>query len=275
MRRSNLRAAVSVTFAVAVAGCAQIVGIEDTELAPIEPGQNLTCVGKVPTPVGDGSDVEIYARIVDITDPTSPVEGMRVVPCASRLQQNCDTSTTYFSDENGEVRVPVQSGYNGYLRIEDPMGDVSPEGWITYFWYFSEPIVETRETPFPISAMRRGFRKDFVYPADNPQDSLLGEIAINATDCGDVNAPGIHFEITTQSSIGDSTIPFYFANGLINLPSMDDPQETDASGLGGYLGVKAGQAGIRAILTATGETVAEDTLLVRPDVLTTVRLLPQ
>ena len=162
MRRSNLRAAVSVALSalvVAAAGCAQVIGIEDTELAPIEPGRDLTCVGKVSTPEGDGSEVEIYARIVDITDPTKPVEGMRVVPCASRLQQDCDTSTTYFSDENGEVRVPVLSGYNGYLRIEDPTGDVSPTGWITYFWYFSEPIVETRETPFPISAMRRGFRQ--------------------------------------------------------------------------------------------------------------------
>jgi hypothetical protein len=41
------------------------------------------------------------------------------------------------------------------------------------------------------------------------------------------------------------------------------------------VGVESGQVGIRAVLADSGETVAEDTLLVRPDVLTTVRLLPQ
>jgi hypothetical protein len=257
--------------ALGLGGCAKILGIEGTELAP---GLDFACVGRVPRPQGDGSEVEIVAAIVDIATGV-PLEGVRVVRCLTRLDLACESTEPVFSDADGLVRVPVTSGFNGYLRIEDPDDDTTDAGLVTYFWYFSEPIVETRAEPFPIYAMTRAFRRDVLYAQAGAPDPGLGEVAINATDCEDADAPGIHFEITTPARIGSSTVPFYFANGQIVVPSMPEGEVTDVSGLGGYLGVKPGSVGIRSLLVDTGDKVAEDTLLVQPDVLTTVRLLPQ
>jgi hypothetical protein len=62
---------------------------------------------------------------------------------------------------------------------------------VTYFWYFSEPIVATRPTPFPIYAMTRAYR-DLAFYSTSPGDhSQRGEIAINTTDCEDLNASGV------------------------------------------------------------------------------------
>lgn len=255
-------------LALASASCAKILGIEDTEL--LELPANLACVGSNTPPMGDGSPTDIVARIVDLGT-GEPVEGLHVRRCATRLDAVC-AGEVYTSDADGLVEVPVNTPFNGYLRIEDPLGD-GEANYVTYFWYFSQPIVGPREEPFPISAMTRATRNFLLYNGTTTDPTLRGEIAINSTDCADENASGITFEITTPASADADTHAFYQSDVQI----LIDPAnaQTDGAGLGGFLGVKPGSVGIRALHAASGTVVAEDTLLVRPDVLTTVRLLPQ
>ncbi len=278
--RAPLRAALLASLALFSLGCVEIIGIEDTQ---IEPGRDLSCVGNVTNPVGSGGQVEIVAQIVDIAGSEGP-PGVMVIRCNSRLGVNCSpVEDAVRPDAMGIVRVPVTPPFNGYLRIVDDPDATDGEDWVPYLWYFSQPIVSTRAEPFPVQAMTEGFREFLLYPTDSAtQNPSLGEIAINAVDCTDTNAPNIHFEITTPSSEGPSTAPFYFSNGMVVISSSVANERTDAFGLGGYRGLEPGSIGIEAYIAdtwdeamRTGTLVAEDTLLIEPGTLTTVRLLPQ
>lgn len=265
-------------------GCVEVIGIEDTELEPPAVGRDLRCVGNVVPPMSDGSAVEIRAQIVDIGG-SQEVPGVQVVRCNSRLGAACDFGTPYLPDETGLVVVPVSAGFNGYLRIEDADGADDAEGkdWVPYLWYFSQPINVTREEPFPIQAMTTGVREFLIYPeAAVTQDAAFGDVAINAVDCNDVNAPNIHFEVTTPASIGEDTAPFYFSDGMVVIASAPANEVTDVTGLGGFRALEPGTMVVRAFVadtfdfeTRSGTLVAEDTLLIEPDTLTTVRLLPE
>lgn len=274
--RSSCFTVALVALALCTTSCAKILGIEDTELLPLP--DELSCVGEVVPPVGNGTEVNIVAYIGSILD-GSAIPGVRVRRCLSRLDFVCDDADVYYSDAAGLVTVPVTSGFNGYLRIEDPNPALpvnDPSRLVTYFWYFSEPIVETRATPFPIYAMTRGFREVALYDGVTEDTTLRGEIAINSTDCSDMNVEGIRFEITTPARTDELTLPYYFSDQLVIIDPPLEEQRTDAmSAIGGFRAVRSGSVGIRAIHAESGVIVAEDTLLVQPDVLTTVRLLPQ
>lgn len=256
--------------ALASASCAKIIGIEETELVSLP--ANLACVGQVTPPVGNGTQVQINAFIANIATGT-PLEGVRVKRCLSRLDVTCEDATVYTSDADGMVSVPVQSGFRGYLRIEDAVQDGASNRLVTYFWYFSQPIVETRAEPFPIYAMTRAYRDLAFYSTIPGGHADRGEVAINVTDCDDVNAVGIRLDIDAPESVDDRTKSFYFASDLIAI-NPADPQ-TDVSGLGGYVALLPGAVKIVAVHAASGVAIAEDDLLIQPDVLTTVRLLPE
>lgn len=274
--RSSLYTLALVTLAFASTSCAKILGIDDTALLPLP--EALACVGEVVPPVGNGTDVNIVAYIGNIANGL-PIEGVRVRRCLSRLDLTCDGAQTYLSDALGIVTVPVTSGFNGYLRIEDPNPALpadDPNRLVTYFWYFSQAIVDNRPEPFPIFAMTRAFREIALYEGVTEDTTLRGELAINSTDCSDQNIDGIRFEITTPTRADELTLPFYFSDGLVLIDPPLEEQQTDLmTAIGGFRAVKSGTVGIRAVHARSGVVVAEDTLLVQPDVLTTVRLLPQ
>jgi hypothetical protein len=100
------------------AACTKIIGIEDTELSVLP--SNLQCVGSVVRPVGDGSPISIDAQISNLAT-GAPIEGVVVRRCVTRLDIVCDNADVYYTDATGRVSVPVTSGFNGYLRIEDPI----------------------------------------------------------------------------------------------------------------------------------------------------------
>jgi hypothetical protein len=253
-------------------GCADVLGIEETTLASGSTAGIWSCVGDGNVPTGDGM-IEIPIFIGDLATCTAtscdPVPGLEAQQCKSRLQQDC-TGTVYTSDENGSVTVPVEAPFNGYLRIVDPTGER-----VEYLWYFSEPLTETRAEPFPIFSMTKALRSSLFF--DVPQGGVeevagRGIVAVQVTDCDDVPAAGVTFEITTAASQDASTASFYFNGGFVSFPAV----ETDAQGLGGFVNVKAGTVGFRALpAELEGEPSAGDTLRVEGDRLTTVRLLPE
>ncbi|MBK7777472.1 MAG: hypothetical protein IPI43_25665 [Sandaracinaceae bacterium] len=125
-------------------------------------------------------------------------------------------------------------------------------------------------------------REGLIYPETSvTQDPARGGMAINAVDCEDDNAPNIHFEVTTPASVGEGTDPWYFSGMMVVIASAPANGTTGGLGQGGFRG-RARTIGIRSYVADTfdfetrdGELVAEDTLLIEPDTLTTVRLLPE
>lgn len=298
-----------------VGACAQVLGIEETTYEPVRegddgadddammeeevppPGEDYRCIGSDWLEEAAGDRIEIIARIIEIETagaprPT-PVEGMTVRVCRSRLDIDCMGGSEVESDAEGLARVEVDKGFNGYLRIEGP--DASGTERVGYLWYFSQPLVNTYV--FPILAMTPGFRSDVIYGgalgSKIEWTEERGEIAINVTDCsppdpptqdveGDtianapgLNAPGVHFSITDEELIDDQTRAFYFSEGNPVWPRGAAAQRTDASGLGGFLRVPPGAVPIEAVPESLDEASATDTLLVQANFLTTVRLLPE
>jgi hypothetical protein len=300
-------------------GCAQVLGIEETELVidPDEPipdddgdddapvdsgpppavGEDYRCLGTKWLEESDSDTIEIIARIIEIETSASPnpapVPGLTVTACRSRLDFSCSRPNQVVSDDDGLVRLEVDKGFNGYLRIEGPDADGIER--VGYLWYFSQPLVNTYV--FPILAMTPQFRQDVIYGSllgSNIQwDPERGEIAINVADCSTpdpptqqvdgedvmnapgVNAPGVHFEITDEEATDDRTRAFYFSEGTPIWPRGVGAQLTDASGLGGFLDVLPGPIPIRALPEILDGPSGSDTLLVRANFLTTVRLLPE
>lgn len=262
---------------------------------PPEPGYDFSCQGRDWLPESEDDAIEIVARIVEITSPpNSPVfvEGMTVRVCRSRLDITCSGGVEVLSDADGLARVEVTKGFNGYLRIEGP--DASGAERVGYLWYFSQPLRNTYV--FPILSMTPEFRDTVIYGTEIgsniTRDETRGEIAINVTDCSQpapptqeiegqeflaapgVNAPEVHLEITDDDLADEMTRQFYFSDNQVVWPRREADQLTDATGLGGFLNVRAGTIPIAAVPTTLGEASAEDTLLVRANFLTTVRLLP-
>jgi hypothetical protein len=298
-----------------VGACAQVLGIEETELEVSRPqndddrgdddssmqpeppaaGEDYRCIGTDWLEEANGNRIDIIAHIIEIEtsgapNPT-PVEGMTVRVCRSRLDIACSGGMEVESDADGLARVQVDKGFNGYLRIEGP--DANGTERVGYLWYFSQPLINTYV--FPILAMTPDFRRDVIYGAalgsNIEWDEERGEIAINVTDCSDPepatqdvegeevanapgqNAPGVHFSIADEDVIDEQTRAFYFSEGNPLWPRRSGL--TDASGLGGFLRIPPGTIPIEAVPESLGEASATDTLLVRANFLTTVRLLPE
>jgi hypothetical protein len=206
-------------------GCAQILGIEETELhvkgdddeddrsedepveaGPAEPGRDFSCVGESAEPGSDDDEIEIIAHIVDIAQQV-PLQGIRVTACRTRLDIDCRGGTVSYSDAEGIARVPVRNGFNGYLKVESEEAEAdehdggadsasTDEQRVGYLWYFSEPLTETYI--FPIQSMTQTFRDDALYGTSPvARDPERGEIAINVTDCSEPDPP------TTELSDGE------------------------------------------------------------------------
>jgi hypothetical protein len=302
--------------------CAQVLGIEETELVPEQepepepaddfvdggtsgestyyyydagpalPGEDFSCLGGSWLPEAEEDNIEIVARIVDIALGT-PIEGMSVRVCRSRLDIACAGGDVVQSDAEGLARVEVPKRFDGYLRIEGP--DATGAERVGYLWYFSQPLLNTYV--FPIFSMTPDFRDQVIYGellgSGIERDPERGEIAINVTDCSPpdpatqdvegepianapgVNAPDVHFEISDEELVDAATRQFYFSDGNPVWPRQIEDQVTDSTGLGGFLNVQPGPIPLRAVPQWLGDASGTDTLLVRAGFLTTVRLLPE
>jgi hypothetical protein len=253
------------------------------EPMPPKPGKDFTCLGAEWLTRSDDTTLEIVATISDIAT-GDPVVGLKLTECKTRLDLSC-TGVQVLSDDKGVARVPVRRGFNGYLKVEGP--DTKGTEYVGYLWYFSQPLYNTYS--FPILAMERTFRDGFFYSGltRNPK---RGEIAVQVTDCtaetdtSDVDgepilkapgvpAAGIRLSISNPSFLDKDSREFYFSNGLPVSPPT--ATSTDASGLGGFLNVKAGPVPLTATPEGSKKVISSDTLLVIEDFLTTVRLLPE
>jgi hypothetical protein len=97
------------------------------------------------------------------------------------------------------------------------------------------------------------------------QDPARGIVYLRAFDCQGDPAPGVKY------SVDKPGVPFYFVAGL---PSAA-VSETESSGLGGFLNVGEGVTVVNLRLSSAEKEIASPkSLLVRPDWMTGLRLIP-
>jgi hypothetical protein len=267
-----------VGLAVAGAGCAPILGIDETRLdldggptdtGPPPAGGDWSCVGNVPTETASQTSIDITANIVDFATGAAPASTLNVKACASKTDNVCATPVaTTTSDATGKavISIPLTGGrgFAGYL-------EVTGTNYIRYLWYFSRPLVKSRA--FPLNVLTVATLDDptnglLVSLGVIPPDSTRGHLAVNTTDCQDVDAPGV--QITTDD--GDSaSVPFYLSDGLLSNKATETQKPY---ALGGFFNLKPGIVTATATPTALGHAMGQNTLIIAPHTLTTIRMLP-
>lgn len=263
-------------------GCTAVLGIDSTTLAtdaapadtgpadtgPPPAGGDWSCVGKVPVETPTGSSIAITVNIVDFATGTAPPTTLNVKACASKTDNVCATPiATAVSDTKGVaiVNIPLSGGrgFSGYL-------EVTGTSYIRYLWYFSRPLTTSRVFPLQVVTVdtldsAAGLLASFGVV---PPDTTRGQLAVNTTDCQDVDAPGVQIGVDIADS---KSKPFYFSDGLLSAKATETQK---GFALGGFFNLPTGTATVTATPKATGVAMGQNTLIIAPHTLTTIRLQP-
>lgn len=267
---------VGVAAAIATVACSNVLGIEDTTLeeegeTPPE-GRDWRCVGNVPIPT-QSQPIEIRAMVTDFNG--LPFAGLTINACAVAANPNCDTpiaSAQSAADGTATLAIPANVvPFTGYLRLE---GD---DDRVPYVSYYSRPIATTLEDPIPFLSVTWE-ELDAAIPGSTHLDGR-GHLFINATDCQNVDAPGIRFEIKTPGIVDGQSVPFYVTTSGFSADATQTIGGPQVGGRGGVFNLVASDppalVRFEAISEGTGGVTATADWWIFPDTLTTGRLLPQ
>lgn len=197
------------------------------------------------TPGSPGNAVIYSLRLVDLaTDmpyPDVPVRacGLTDLDCLNPVTDNLHT------DADGLVNVRLTENFSGYLEIKS--NDAVP-----YLFHLPDSVLRT-QADYPLAMIAiRSFSvllSAFALPTD---PSSLASIGFRAFDCRGVPAAGVSFHSSANG------LAWYFDAGL---PSTTRTQ-TDASGLGGFIGSTTGVSTLDAELP-DGRVIASKSVIVR------------
>jgi hypothetical protein len=270
----TVSAAVALGAAAPLAGCADVLGIEETSLGEesVPAGRDWRCVGRVPTPT-TSKNIVITVKVTDFSG--NPLAGLEVKACAVAANVSCDSpirTAASGSDGIASLDIPASAvPFTGYLRLE---GDANR---VPYISYYSRPIAETLADPIPFLSVTWD-ELDSAIPGATAIPGR-GHLFINAADCKDDDAPGIRFDITSSTAVDDLSVPFYVT---ISGFSTEATQTVGGPGVGGRGGVfnlvaqtPPSLVRFKATSEDTGGVVATADWWILPDTLTTGRLLPQ
>ena len=177
----------------------------------------------------------------------------RDVDCANPLTPSIPL------DAQGWVDLPLYDGFDGYVEI------TGPTIASTMLFYHDALSTESRRDTTPLGLVEKALLPMLTAAIGTQQDPALGIIYLRAFDCKGNAAPGVKY------SVDKPGVPFYFVAGL---PSSA-VTETEGSGLGGFLNVAEGISVVNMRLSnAEKEIALPKSLLVRPDWMTGLRLIP-
>jgi hypothetical protein len=288
-------------------GCAAIVDFPDdpvlvepesTELALAEP--NWRCLTEAPNAT---SPAVPYAHVrVQVCDAlrgcSLPIGGLTARACA-KLDVDCtDPLYTGTSDTAGifEFEVPTdETGFDGFLEVLAPtepctnvdlfgsasslLCDLAPDcdpgapdarcGIPTHvraLWFFNPPIVADWPEPVPLSVIPTAALPGILRAAGTDFDPGSGILVLTAMDCDHAPAAGVTYEMVDDSI---RALPLYMESGILS----GARGATDASGVGGFVGVPPGFADIEAYNPA-GARIGGVGVLAAPLTLTYAGVVP-
>lgn len=297
----TLRKTILASTLLLVTSCANVLGIEDTEVAasctagdyaydggngpgegPRNEGANedFSCIGNLEDELAASETVEITLNIAVLVT-NEALAGVTVKACPSRSDFGCETpqdEVTTGADGVAKLTVNTRTnrgltGYQGYLQITGP--DNPDDPWLDYLQYFSRPVIKDRA--FPLSMLSKGhFKTVFLDTVGAEARDDRGWLAVESVDCQDKTAPNIRLAIPNQCDYldGASREFYFFGGGPSGDVSTTQPGEI---ALGGFLNIKPGNAlEVRAYWRPEAQNLLSvvDRLIIRPNTLTTLRFEP-
>jgi hypothetical protein len=254
-------------------GCAEVLDVpSDPRVVKTGPWR---CVDSAPrTLTAAGAEAEVRVRTCDfITDCTTDVTGLTAKLCDKRDVGCNQPRQSGITDANGEFkfRVPTAGGgFDGYLRVDSSLafctdteafGGVagatlcsvtSPQCdlahpdercYVTLFapamLFFNPPILRDVERPLPLQMFPSSGLPAVIAAAGIQIDPAGGSLFLQALDCDGAPASGVSFEVAQHR---DVVQPLYVDNGVVSSTAT----HTDATGVGGFVGVPPGFATVIA-----------------------------
>lgn len=212
----------------ALAACSEYKPDDDTWSSVNQLGTGdwscLQTTLKPVNPPGSLGDPLLYSlRLVDLATDQGFAD-VQVTACGlTDIACNAPV-VTRTTDELGLVGIPLFENFTGYLLISSP--EVVP-----YLFQFPDTGVGDM-LDYPLYMISLESYIEFLQVFMLPSDSRLGAVAVRAFDCQGRPAAGVELEL--EEGAGGQR--WYFRDRLPN-PRLD---QTDESGLSGYIGVKPG-----------------------------------
>ena len=275
--------------------CANVLGIEDTEVAAAcvdgdlsydggdgpgagEPkggkGEDFSCVGSQSNPDAATETVTVTLAVVNLVNPSETIGGVKVKACGSRGDVNCaNVVAEGTTNAMGMVSLEVPTktprglkGYAGYFDIEGP----ADGNYLKYLQFFTRPLVTDRF--FPLLLVSRDNFKTLFTNSDVAGDFTRGALALEAVDCPNAEvdpanegAPNVRYAIQDACGVLDEeSREFYFASGA---PSTSATKTRGDLAIGGFIGVKpSNNVTVQAYWRTDGQNlkVVEDELIRAP-----------
>ncbi|HKO89691.1 MAG TPA: hypothetical protein VJU61_00970 [Polyangiaceae bacterium] len=236
---------------------------EETRVVNLETPGDWSCASDA-RPLGSASSASVpltyaFSPVDFVTG--AAVSNVRVRACF-RPDVGCDSpETPYLAPESdGKVRVPLYSGFNGYL-------EVTSDGMLPVLLFFAsewsvEFLAALDQAPLqllPVPALQA--LGDSARVQLDPGGGVLG---INTFDCVGASASGVRLEVDSRA------VPYAFVN---DLPVLNQ-DVTSEQGLAGFVNVSPGVVVLRGFSPGSSSPLTVETLLVRSAWLTSVSLLP-
>lgn len=294
----RLIASVFASAALCEGGCAQLLNLpENVQLA--EPGP-WSCLGSQLSPiVSTQTSAAVQVRACDfVNNCETTVSGLSARICAKRDVGCTNPLSETFEDADGlfDFEVPTGvSGFDGYLEVtsrrelctnEKVFGSASPTAcafadncdpesggescevpvYARSMLFFNPPIVSDPAQAIALPLLSTVALPAVVEAAGAAIDPTAGNLFITALDCDGLPAPGVTYGIGQNQQ---DVTQLYVDSGVVS----DTVLQTDASGIGGFVGVPPGFAEVTGY-NSDLETVGKIGVQVAPLTMTYSALVP-
>jgi hypothetical protein len=252
------------------AACAEVVSFpEDPRLVESGPWR---CVGaQAPPDPGAQSTATVRMRVCDaFGECAAPPGGLSAELCA-KVDVGCTRPLDIeIREVDGllEFDVPIgNDGFDGYLAVSSPsepctsasFGEASaalcaasrgcdPEQpddrclvpvYVRALWFFNPPIIADTAEPLRLSLLSSAAQPSLAIASGGSFDPTTGSVVVTGFDCDGGRAPGVSYDMRQHA---DAVSQWYMANGILTA----SVSETDATGMGGFVGVPPGFADVEA-----------------------------
>jgi len=284
--------------------CAQVLDVpSDPRLVATGPWR---CLDQAPavtaTATAAGAQAKVRVQACNfISDCTTSATGLTARLCDKRDVGCINPRLSGIADTNGEFTFQVPTaggGFDGYLLVDsqvascaDPaaFGGVAgkmlcdlaaptcdlaaPDArcgvkiYAPAMLFFNPPILGDVETPLPLQLFPTSGLPAVIGAAGIQVDPAAGNLFIQALDCDGHPAAGVTYQI---AQYGSQVSPLYVNNGIVS----EAVTHTDASGVGGFVGVPPGFVSVTGY-NSDGVAIGEIGVQAAPSILTYSALLPK
>jgi hypothetical protein len=285
----------------ALAGCAQVLDLPDSNTLSLAPSGPWRCLDAPSAPVlPSAATATVRFQACDfISNCTLPISGLHARVC-DKLDVGClSPRQPNIVDQGGQIEFTVPTGargFDGYLEVTPSLApcydrsvfgdaatgllcELAPECnqaaptdacnvpiYSPALWFFNPPVVADVETPFPLELYPSASLPLVLDAAGGSLAPETGSVFMSVVDCDGKPASGVSLQIAEHADVADA---LYFESGVLS----NTATETDASGLGGFIGVPPGFVEITGVNT-DGVPVAKVGLQARPSFVTLTVLAP-